>query len=336
MAASPRAARVRRALAVSSTAVALVVVAAACGTAAASTDSQESGRSTEAGHSQHGGNPADAQDDGDRDNARDNARDNDGDNDGDGGNNGDRGSGRDNGREGDRGNGGGRNGDRNQVENGNNGNNGNGNNGNGNNGNGNGNNGNNNGNGNGNNPPASSLDILGTDCSNSDLEPHDGFQKAPRCVETSFGEVTSADKSPSLLITEAPSEVGVDQDFELVVSTRNLKRDRFLGAAVGGYYAEASFLDDNGIQRGHFHTACRFLPSVDAAPDASPEPAFFLATQDNQGGAGEDKVTIDVPGQDQAGTLQCAVWAGDGSHRVPMMERANQTPAFDVVRITVQ
>ncbi|MGE3286037.1 MAG: hypothetical protein AB7J32_08030 [Pseudonocardia sp.] len=336
MAASPRAARVRRALAISSTAAALVVVAAACGTAAASP--QDGGRSTEAGHSHHGGDPAAAQDDGDRGNGRDGDR---GDNRGNGnadgsdrgnGRNGDRENGDGNGREGDRGNGGGRNGDRNEVEN--NGNN----NGNGNNGNGNGNgNGNNNGNGNGNgNGNASGLDILGTDCSNSDLEPHDGFQKAPRCVETSFGEVTSADKSPSLLITEAPNEVQVDQDFQLVVSTRNLKRDRFLGAAVGGYYAEASFLDENGIQRGHFHTACRFLPSTDEAPDAAPEPAFFLATQDNQGGAGEDKVTIDVPGQDQAGTLQCAVWAGDGSHRVPMMERANQTPAFDVVRIAVQ
>ena len=180
------------------------------------------------------------------------------------------------------------------------------------------------------------LDILGTDCKNSDLELHDGFQKAPRCVETSFGEVPSADKSPSLLITDAPDAVQVQEGFQIVVSTRNLKRDRFLGAAVGGYYAESSFLDSEGIQRGHFHTACRFLPSLDEAPDAAPVPAFFLATQDNQGGAGEDKVTIDVPGLGQAGTVQCAVWAGDGSHRVPMMERANQTPAFDAVRITVE
>jgi hypothetical protein len=29
------------------------------------------------------------------------------------------------------------------------------------------------------------------------------------------------------------------------------------------------------------------------------------------------------------------VWAGDGSHRTPLMQRANQTPAFDSVRITV-
>lgn len=180
------------------------------------------------------------------------------------------------------------------------------------------------------------LDILGTNCGKSKLERHDGFQKAPRCVETSFGEVAAADKSPSLLITDAPRSVKANAAFDLVVSTRNLVRDRFLGAAVGGYYAESSFLNDDGIQRGHFHTACRLLPSLDEAPDAAPDPAFFLATQDNQGGAGENKVTVEIPGLAQTGTVQCAVWAGDGSHRVPMMERANQTPAFDVVRITVE
>lgn len=183
-------------------------------------------------------------------------------------------------------------------------------------------------------PPA--LDIIGTDCDESDLDRHDGFQKAPRCVQTSFGEVSAADQNPSLLITDAPRTVKAGEGFALVVSTRNLKRDRFLGAAVGGYYAEASFLDDDGIQRGHFHTACRMLESLDEAPDAAPDPAFFLATQDNQGGAGEDKATVDVTGLTEPGTAQCAVWAGDGSHRVPMMERANQTPAFDVVRITVE
>lgn len=180
------------------------------------------------------------------------------------------------------------------------------------------------------------LDILGTDCDNSKLDRHDGFQKAPRCVETSFGEVAAADQSPSLLITDAPRSVRAGKDFSIVVSTRNLVRDRFLGAAVGGYYAESSFLDGEGVQRGHFHTACRMLESLDEAPDSSPDPAFFLATQDNKGGKGEDKVTVDVTGLTDKGVAQCAVWAGDGSHRVPMMERANQTPAFDVVRISVE
>jgi hypothetical protein len=180
------------------------------------------------------------------------------------------------------------------------------------------------------------LDVLGRDCSNSDLPPHNGFQEAPRCVETSFGEVASEDKSPSLLITQSPDVVKAGENFTLAVSTRNLVRDRFLGAAAGGYYLESSFLDKNGIQRGHFHTACRMLDDLRTAPDAAPDPAFFLATQDNGGGGAPDTVTVTVTGMPRAGTAQCAVWAGDGSHRVPMMQRANQTPAFDVVRITVK
>jgi hypothetical protein len=180
------------------------------------------------------------------------------------------------------------------------------------------------------------LDVLGTDCSNSQLEPHNGFEVGPACVDIAFGEVAEEDKSPSLLITESPDTVKAGEDFTLTVSTRNLVRDRFLGAAAGGYYKESSFLDDDGIQRGHFHTACRMLDSTDEAPEPDPAPEFFLATQDNGGGADPDNVEIPVSGIEKPGTLQCAVWAGDGSHRVPMMQRANQTPAFDVVRITVE
>jgi hypothetical protein len=180
------------------------------------------------------------------------------------------------------------------------------------------------------------LDVLGTDCTNSQLEPHDGFEEAPRCVDTSFGEVAAEEQSPSLLITEAPEAVGVDQEFTISVSTANLIRDRFLGAAAGGYYLESSFLNAEGIQRGHFHTACRLLESTAEAPDAAPDPEFFVATQDNGGGAAPDEVQITVSGMPAAGTAQCAVWAGDGSHRIPMMQRANQTPAFDAVRITVE
>jgi hypothetical protein len=178
--------------------------------------------------------------------------------------------------------------------------------------------------------------ILGDDCTGSSLDPHDGFQRAPRCVSTAFGEVAAADRSPSLLITSAPTRVKSGEAFTITVSTRNLVRDRFLGAAVGGYYLESSFLNSDGIQRGHFHTACRMLSSTDVAPDAAPAPAFFVATQDNGGGTAADSVTISVPGLPGRGTAQCAVWAGDGSHRVPMMERANQTPAFDAVRVTVK
>ncbi len=178
------------------------------------------------------------------------------------------------------------------------------------------------------------LDLLGRDCSNSDLEIHDGFQAAPRCIETAFGEVSAAEQGPQLLITGAPETVGVDEEFQLTVSTRNLVRDRFLGAAAGGYYLERSFLDDDGLQRGHFHSACRMLSGTDEAP----EPArsdFFLATQDNGGGAAPDQVTITVPGLPAEGEAQCAIWAGDGSHRIPMMELVDQIPAFDTVRMTV-
>ncbi len=184
--------------------------------------------------------------------------------------------------------------------------------------------------------PNNGLDVLGRDCKGSDLEPHKGFQTAPACVSTAFGEVADEDKSPSLLITEAPRVVRTAAPFTISVSTRNLVRDRFLGAAAGGYYLESSFLNEDGLQRGHFHTACRMLERTDSAPDSGPPPAFFLATQDKGGSAEPDTVTITVTGLPTAGTAQCAVWAGDGSHRVPMMQRANQTPAFDAVRISVR
>jgi hypothetical protein len=133
---------------------------------------------------------------------------------------------------------------------------------------------------------------------------------------------------------QAPANVGVNQPFTLVVSTRNLIRDRFLAAGQGGYYVESSVLQ-NGLVRGHFHTACRLLGNTNNAPDPAPVPAFFVATEDSRGDAQPDSVTIQVPGIPAAGTAQCASWAGDGSHRIPMMERANQTPAFDAVRINV-
>lgn len=188
-------------------------------------------------------------------------------------------------------------------------------------------------------PPTGSnngLDVLGRDCSNSKLEPHDGFQKGPRCVSTAAGEVSEAAKNPSLLITSSPESVKAGEKFSITVSTRNLVRDRFLGAAVGGYFLERSFLNEKGLQRGHFHTACRMLASTKVAPDPAPVPPAFVATQDGGGGAKPDTVTVEIAGLPTAGIAQCSTWAGDGSHRLPMMERANQTPAFDVVRITVK
>lgn len=180
------------------------------------------------------------------------------------------------------------------------------------------------------------LEPLGADCSGSNLPAHDGFQNGERCVSTAFGEVAAPEDNPSLLIVSAPRTVRRNQQFTLRVSTRNLVRDRFLPAAQGGYYKESSFLNEDGIVRGHFHSACRMLTSSRTAPDPAPAPAFFVATEDGRGGVEPDTVTVTVPGLTQRGVAQCAVWAGDGSHRVPMMARANQIPAFDVVRITVR
>jgi hypothetical protein len=180
------------------------------------------------------------------------------------------------------------------------------------------------------------LDILADNCKDgSKLTLHDGFQNGNRCVATEMGEVGNADTNPSLLITQAPQAVNVNQPFTIRVSTRNLIRDRFLAAAKGGYYVEMSKLNAAGLVRGHFHTACRMLDSTNVAPDPAPPPAFFVATEDNGGGAAPDQIVIQVPGLPSKGTAQCASWAGDGSHRIPMMQRANQIPAFDAVRITV-
>ncbi|MGC4869137.1 hypothetical protein ACLQ3B_27280 [Micromonospora sp. DT53] len=183
--------------------------------------------------------------------------------------------------------------------------------------------------------PGAGLGVLANDCDESRLQPHDGFQKGDRCVSTEFGEVGAAANNPSLLITQFPDQVGQNQPFTLRVSTRNLVRDRFLAAGQGGYYVESSLLNDQGLVRGHFHTACRMLDSLTAPPEPQEVPAFFVATEDGRGGAQPDEVTIQIPGLPESGTAQCSVWAGDGSHRLPMMERANQTPAFDSVRIDV-
>jgi hypothetical protein len=188
-----------------------------------------------------------------------------------------------------------------------------------------------------NNNNAGKLQILADTCGNggSKLTLHDGFQKPNRCVKTEMGEVGAANNNPSLLITQAPQQVKAGQAFQIRVSTRNLIRDRFLAAGQGGYYLEMSKLNAQGLVRGHFHTACRMLDNTNAAPDPAPAPAFFVATEDNGGSNKPDEIVINVTGLPNKGTAQCASWAGDGSHRIPMMERANQTPAFDAVRITV-
>ncbi|GIJ48467.1 hypothetical protein Val02_53530 [Virgisporangium aliadipatigenens] len=181
------------------------------------------------------------------------------------------------------------------------------------------------------------LQILGDQCEGvSKLPIHDGFQAGNKCVATEMGEVGPRDTNPSLLITDSPRTVNVGQSFQIKVSTRNLVRDRFLGAAAGGYYKESGFLNAQGLTRGHFHTACRMLANTNAAPEAGADPAFFVATEDGGGGREPDVITITVTGMPSRGIAQCSAWAGDGSHRIPLMELARQTPAFDSVRIIVQ
>ncbi|MCW2508799.1 MAG: hypothetical protein JWP68_1947, partial [Modestobacter sp.] len=133
-------------------------------------------------------------------------------------------------------------------------------------------------------PGAAPIVPLSRTCEDSALPPHDGNQIGPACVSTQFGEVPAAENVPQLLITDAPDEVAVGQPFTIKVSTRNLVRDRFLAAAQGGYYLERSILDENGLVRGHFHTACRVLDSTDQAPQPDRQDVF-VATEDGGGGA---------------------------------------------------
>ena len=151
-----------------------------------------------------------------------------------------------------------------------------------------------------------------------------------------MGEVAESALNPSLLITSAPTTVARNEPFTIQVSTRNLVRDRFLPAAQGGYYRESSFLTEEGITRGHFHVGCRLLADPNVAEVPNTEPAFFVAIEDFGGGLEPDFVDVEVPGPVQPGLYRCMAWAGDPSHRVPMMQFARHFVAVDVVRIIVE
>jgi hypothetical protein len=181
------------------------------------------------------------------------------------------------------------------------------------------------------------LKILGDTCDKSKLDDHNGFQSdKAKCVDTQFGEVSALNDNPTLLITDAPLSVGVGKDIVLQVSTRNLVRDRFLGAAAGGYYIESAFLNSDGLTRGHFHTGCRLIGDGTVAPPPFKLGKQFVATEDKKGSSEPDVVTVTIPGFTESGKVQCAAWAGDGSHRIPMMSFAAEIPAFDSVRIDVR
>jgi PT repeat len=171
------------------------------------------------------------------------------------------------------------------------------------------------------------------------LANHTGFQSNDaQCVTAQHGVVAQVQNSPALTIADAPETVGVNQPFSIFVSTRNLVRDFFPPAGQGGYYLNSAFLNEEGLQRGHFHTACNLQPdrSVPLTPDELLNPQFFVATEDAGGGREPDTVEVVVTaGLPTPGTYRCSSWAGDASHRIPMLNFARQTPAFDVVRIEV-
>jgi hypothetical protein len=180
------------------------------------------------------------------------------------------------------------------------------------------------------------LDILATDCSDSQLPAHTGFQDANRCVGTAHGEVGELGKNPTALIADFPEDgVNVNTPFTITISTRNIIRDRFLGAAVGGYYAEMDLLNAQGFARGHAHLGCRILPNETDAP-APTRSLFFVAIEDSAGSGTPDQIRVNVTGIPERGKAQCGVWLGGNSHRLPMMQFANSIPGFDMVRFDVR
>lgn len=193
-------------------------------------------------------------------------------------------------------------------------------------------------------PTVSTLTPIADSCDDdalAGLELHNGFQSdKSQCVDTQFGATTDFNRNPTLLITKAPLVVRKGQNIVLKVSTQNLLRDKFLAAGDGGYYIESATLDGNGFTRGHFHTGCRRLDDRRNAPEPFRLNADgtnrFVATEDSKGGDRPDTVTVTIPGFDKSGVVQCAAWAGDGSHRIPMMSFANEIPAFDAVRVIVR
>jgi hypothetical protein len=180
------------------------------------------------------------------------------------------------------------------------------------------------------------LDILATDCSDSKLPAHTGFQLGNRCVSTAIGEVGELAKNPTAMIVEFPQGgVKVNTPFTLTISTQNILRNRFLAAGAGGYYAETDLLDAQGFATGHAHVGCRILANTNAAPDPT-RSDFFVAIEDNAGSDSPDKIVVNVPGLPRAGIANCALWLGGGSHKIPSMEFANEIPGIDAVRFEVR
>jgi hypothetical protein len=179
------------------------------------------------------------------------------------------------------------------------------------------------------------LDVLATDCSDSRLQAHNGFQDGNRCVSTAIGEVGELAKNPTAFIVEFPEDgVRVNTPFTVTISTQNIIRDRFLAAGQGGYYRETALLNAQGFARGHAHFGCRVLGDTDEAPDPT-RSDFFVAIEDSGGGDNPDEIVVNVSGLPRAGTANCALWLGDNTHKIPSMQFANSIPGIDAVRFEV-
>lgn len=180
------------------------------------------------------------------------------------------------------------------------------------------------------------LEVLATDCSDSRLQAHTGFQDGNRCVSTAIGEVAELAKNATAMITNFPTNgVTANQPFTLRVSSRNIIRDRFLAAGAGGYYRETALLNAQGFVRGHLHVGCRVVNNTSEAPTPV-RSDFFVAIEDGAGSDTPDQINVNVTGLPRAGTAVCAVWAGDGTHKTPSAQFANTQPAFDVVKFQVR
>jgi hypothetical protein len=180
------------------------------------------------------------------------------------------------------------------------------------------------------------LEVLATDCSNSQLQAHTGFQDGNRCVSTAIGEVGELAKNPTALIVDFPEDgVEANTPFTVTISTQNIIRDRFLAAGAGGYYTETALLNAQGFARGHAHFGCRILADTDAAPEPT-RSDFFVAIEDSAGSDTPDRITVNVPGLPRAGIANCALWLGDNTHKIPSMQFANEIPGFDAVRFEVR
>jgi hypothetical protein len=180
------------------------------------------------------------------------------------------------------------------------------------------------------------LEVLATDCKDSRLQAHSGFQDGNRCVSTAIGEVSELAKNPTAMIVDFPEDgVQANTPFTVTISTRNIIRDRFLAAGAGGYYAETALLNAQGFARGHAHFGCRVLSNTNEAP-APVRSDFFVAIEDSAGSDRPDQIRVNVTGLPRAGIANCALWLGDNTHKTPSMQFANEQPGFDVVRFEVR